>query len=244
MVAADSGLHTYVTRLATSSVIANRFKSEDGRTVLKNSVSNSAKGLPPLSCLANSSTPAERVGPGNTAFTVTGGAGTRFGKAARNGKLGGLRHAVMDHLGGGMDRALAADEHDASPVPRLHAGQIRTAQAYAAEHVDLEEPPPFLVGNIPKRLWLEYAEVVHENVHDRESLEQRLCRRRGGEVAREAFDPGRRHRLINVRLRLRNRVLRTTVHDDSCAFASEPGGDGKSNTFGGARDEGGLVREL
>src|SRR3989441_5210217 len=77
----------------------------------------------------------------------------------------------MDHLGGDIDRALAADENNAPPVPLLHAGQIRTAQAHAAEHVDLEEPPPFLVGNIPERLWLENAEVVHENVHEREPLE-------------------------------------------------------------------------
>ena len=62
---------------------------------------------------------------------------------------------------------------------------LRTAQAHAAEHVDLEEPPPFLVGNIHKRLWLEDAEAVHENVHEREPLEQRFCRRRHGEIARK-----------------------------------------------------------
>jgi hypothetical protein len=75
-------------------------------------------------------------------------AGTQLGKAARNSKLRGLRHTVMDHLGGGIDCTLAADENDAPPVPLLHARQIRTAQAHTAEHVDLEEPPPFLVGNI------------------------------------------------------------------------------------------------
>src|SRR6266849_815563 len=114
-------------------------------------------------------------------------AGTRLGKAARNSKLRGLRHAVMDHLGGGIDRALAADENDTSPVPLLHAWQIRTAQAHAAEHVYLEKPPPSLIGNILKRLWLEDAEVVHENIHEREPLKQRLGRRRRGEIAREAF---------------------------------------------------------
>jgi hypothetical protein len=61
----------------------------------------------------------------------------------------------VDHLGGSIDRALAADENDAPLVPLLHAGKIRTAQAHAAKHVDLEEPPPFLVGNTPQRLWLE-----------------------------------------------------------------------------------------
>src|SRR5437867_4191245 len=168
-------------------------------------------------------------------------AGTQLGKAARNSKLRGLRHAVMDHLGGGIDRALAADENDAPPVPLLHAGQIRTTQAHAAEHVDLEEPPPFLVGNSLKRLWLENAEVVHENVHEREPLEQRFCRRRCGEITREAFNPGIRHGLFNLSLRLCDRFLRATVHDDSRAFAGQPGGNGKSNSFGRGRNKGCLV---
>src|SRR5437867_10351615 len=90
-------------------------------------------------------------------------------------------------------------------------------------------------------LGLENAEVVHENIHEREPPEQRLCRRPRGEISREAFNPGTRHGLINPLLRLNDRFVRATVHDDSCAFASQPGGDGKSNAFGGARDQGGLV---
>src|SRR5437879_6900033 len=106
----------------------------------------------------------------------------------------------MDHLGGGIDRALAADENDAPPVPLLHAGQIRPAQAHAAEHVDVEEPPPFLVGNTLKRLWLENAEVVHENVHEREPLEQRFCRSRCGEITRTALIPGIRQGMYKQHL--------------------------------------------
>src|SRR6266700_3759020 len=48
-----------------------RLSNDDGRTVLKNSFSNSANGLPPLIWLTNSSTPGECVGPGSTALTVT-----------------------------------------------------------------------------------------------------------------------------------------------------------------------------
>ena len=58
-------------RVATSSVYMNRLSSDVGRTVLKNSFSNSANGLPPLNCLTNSSTPGECVGPGSTALIVT-----------------------------------------------------------------------------------------------------------------------------------------------------------------------------
>src|SRR5207248_7772105 len=107
-----------------------------------------------------------------------------------------------------------------------------------AEHVDLEEPTPFLIGNILKRLWLENTEVVHENVHEREPLEQRLCRRRRGEIAREALNPCIRHSLLNLSLRFCDRFLRATVHDDPRAFASQPRGDGKSNSFGRGRNKG------
>jgi len=40
-VAADNGLHTYTTRLATSSVVAKRCNNELGRTQAKNFFSNS-----------------------------------------------------------------------------------------------------------------------------------------------------------------------------------------------------------
>src|SRR5258708_26381592 len=71
LVAEDSGLQTYTTRFATSSVVAKRLSSEVGRMLVKNSFSNSANGLPPLNWLTNSSTPSDCVGPGSTAFTVT-----------------------------------------------------------------------------------------------------------------------------------------------------------------------------
>jgi hypothetical protein len=50
---------------------ANRLSREVGRTTWKNSFSKSANGRPPLNFPTKSSTPADRVGPGNTAFTVT-----------------------------------------------------------------------------------------------------------------------------------------------------------------------------
>ena len=56
--------------------------------------------------------------------------------------------------------------------------QISPAQAHAAEHIDFKEPPPLLVGNILERLWLENAEVVYQDVHERESLKERVGRRR------------------------------------------------------------------
>src|SRR6266849_3890003 len=72
-VAEESGLQRNTTRAATSSGRAKRRNNELGRTLRKNSASNSA-----LVCFedaairsTNSFAPSEAVGPGNTVFTVT-----------------------------------------------------------------------------------------------------------------------------------------------------------------------------
>ena len=58
---------------ATSSAVAKRWCTEVGRTLRKNSSSNSAGVCRPLgaSWPTNSVTPSDAVGPGNTAVTVT-----------------------------------------------------------------------------------------------------------------------------------------------------------------------------
>jgi hypothetical protein len=78
----------------------------------------------------------------------------------------------MRHFGGNIDRAFAADENDAPPVPLLHARQIRPAQAHATKDVDVEEPPPFLVGNFIERLGFKYSQVIDQDVDGREKLDQ------------------------------------------------------------------------
>src|SRR5207249_11897515 len=72
-VADERRLATNATKAATSSVIANRCRSELGRAVLKNSFSTCAGVTPLLSAILtmNSSTPSERVGPARIEFTVT-----------------------------------------------------------------------------------------------------------------------------------------------------------------------------
>src|SRR6202521_4869216 len=72
-VAEEGGLQKNTTRGATSSGRAKRCNKELGRTLRKNSASNSA-----LVCFedaairsTNSFAPSEAVGPGNTVFTVT-----------------------------------------------------------------------------------------------------------------------------------------------------------------------------
>src|ERR1700744_3925498 len=72
-VALANGEHKYVTRFATSSTEAKRFNKDVGRTLRKNSCSNSSGVclVFDASCPTNSVTPSDAVDPGNTPFTVT-----------------------------------------------------------------------------------------------------------------------------------------------------------------------------
>ena len=62
-------------------------------------------------------------------------------QAARNCQLSGLCHAVMNHLRGRVDGALAADENDPPPLPLRHAGKIGATEAHAAEDAAKLEYP-------------------------------------------------------------------------------------------------------
>jgi len=89
----------------------------------------------------------------------------------------------MDHLDGSVDAALAADENDPPPVPQLHSREIATAQAHAAQDINLEETSPVLIGNFLKRLRFKDAEVIDQNVNIGKLGEERLGRDLGREVA-------------------------------------------------------------
>src|SRR5207244_6857195 len=71
-VAEESGLATNATNAATSSAVANRLRSEVGRTVSKNSFSTTNGSTPRdfAISLTNCSSPSSRVSPAQTALTV------------------------------------------------------------------------------------------------------------------------------------------------------------------------------
>ena len=60
---------------------------------------------------------------------------------------------------------------------RLIAGQVQARQADAAQHVDLEEAQPVVVGDVLERLRLEDAEVVDEDLDAGMPPDERLGRR-------------------------------------------------------------------
>jgi hypothetical protein len=140
----------------------------------------------------------------------------------------------MHHFGGNVDRAFAANENDAPPVPFLHAGQIRTTQAHAAQDVDFEEPPPFLVGNFNKRLGLKNSQVIDQDVHCRETLDQIFGSRSCGQVSGESLDFRFGRSLPNLFQGGINTVIRTSVHDHASAFRGQLAGYGETNALGRA----------
>src|SRR5207302_7960667 len=80
-------------------------------------------------------------------------------QTTRNRELSGLRHAVVNHFLGSKNGALAANKNNSPPILLLHPRDISAAEPYAAEHIDLEDVAPILVGNCIKRLGLINSDV-------------------------------------------------------------------------------------
>src|SRR6185437_15653030 len=86
------------------------------------------------------------------------------GQAARDCELGGLSNAVVDHFRWNLHGGFAGHEKDAAPIFFAHPGKIMPAETRAAEHVDLENPPPGVVCNLIERFRLENSKAVDENI--------------------------------------------------------------------------------
>jgi hypothetical protein len=110
---------------ATSSVLSKRLRSEVGRIFSKNCFSTSASEM--FCCFAMLATKLpgtfRRRRAARTEFTVTP-VGHGFREAARDGHLGGLGHAVGNHLRWNMLAKFAGNENDATPVFLQHSRQI------------------------------------------------------------------------------------------------------------------------
>src|SRR6266481_6369166 len=162
-------------------------------------------------------------------FTVTPCPTTILRQTARNRELSGLRHAVVNHFLGSKNAALTANENNSSPILLLHPGDISTAEAYTAEHIDLEDVAPILVGNFIERLGLINSEVVNENVHRGKKLEQVFSCRSCGQVSGKSLDFRRGHSLPNLFQREVNCVIRTSVHDHTSTSRSKLASNGETD---------------
>jgi len=111
----------------------------------------------------------------------------------------------MNHIGGRINCALAADENDAAPICPPHCRQAKAGKAHSAQHVDIEKSLPIGIGNLFERLGLEDSKIVNENLDVRMVLHQLLGCGSGAEIAGESLNGTGRRRLdlghvINRRL--------------------------------------------
>ena len=76
-------------------------------------------------------------------------------------------------------------------------------QTHAAHHIDLKETLPFRVFNLQKRLGIEDAEIVDENV-DSGTWLVKSCTPRGSQIGRNAADHGSRRLRFELADRIRD----------------------------------------
>jgi len=80
-------------------------------------------------------------------------------------------HAGSESSPWSRNGALTADENNSPPIPLLHPRDISATETYPAEHIDLEDVAPILVGGFGRKAWAHNSEVVDENVHHWKELE-------------------------------------------------------------------------
>ena len=103
---------------ATSSTVANRFEQRGRPGGLEElGLDHRAVHAPLPRQVGHERRHALRFGrAGQHRVDRDAGPGDRLGDASGDGELGGLGHAVVDHLGGDLHGRLAGDEDDAAPV--------------------------------------------------------------------------------------------------------------------------------
>ena len=134
--------------------------------------------------------------------------------------LGRLGHAIMHHLGGDLNRALAGDEHDSAPVALFHAGQVRPAEAHAGHDVDLKQALPVGIGDLLEWLGFKDAQVVDEDVHTRDLANERFTTGGAAEIECDALHLCLGHLSANPGQRSIDSCLGPAVHNHPGALAS------------------------
>lgn len=182
--------------------------------------------------------------PGDDGVDGDTGAGGVLGEPAADGEQRGLRHAVVDHFGGGDHGRVAGEVEHASPAPFLHAGQVRADEPDGGEDVDLEVAAPLGVVDLQRGDGAEDPEVVDEDVdvgHGPQHGGGALLRR---QVAHGAGDVVAAGALAHGADGLRDALLAAAVDDDAGSRAGQAGGDGVADALGGTGDQGGAAGEV
>lgn len=149
------------------------------------------------------------------------GSGGRLGDAARQPDLGGLGHAIVNHLDRKLHGRFARNEENSSPVRFQHAGQIMTGKPYAAHDVGLPDPLPMIVVDIHKGDRLEDPEIVYQDVGLWMFGDQFLRCVSYRQIAGKARQAATRRQLPDAVERLLDTFLAAAIHDDVRAFPGE-----------------------
>jgi hypothetical protein len=114
------------------------------------------------------------------------GSGDGLREAARDRKLGGLGHSVVNHLDRNVERRFARNEDNAPPAPADHEWQVVPRQANSAHDIRVKKTLPIFVRDLAERLWFEYPKIVHEDIGFGYALYQSGHTRRGREIGGDA----------------------------------------------------------
>ena len=162
-----------------------------------------------------------------------------FGKAARDGELRRLGHAIVDHFGGREQPAFRSDEEDAAPIGGEHLREIVARETCAADHIDFKEVMPVRVADVGKILCLIDAEIVDEDIGGGNGGDQGggAISRRG--IGKDGVDGAADLRGGGVQLGL------TTAGDgDGHSFVGQSFGDGETDAGSRTGDDGAFAQEL
>ena len=199
-------------------------------------------------CLARSftkaSTPSDIVGTRQHRIDRHGGAARHLGQPARDRKLGGLGHSIVDHLARYIQRGFRGDEDDASPIALQHARHVGARQPHARHHIDFKETAPVLIGDIEEALGFENPGIVDEDVDIRLRPDQHLATGIGRDIGGNAPNPGSRHRPGDRGHRLIDLGLGPAVDHHVSPSRSEAPGDGVTDAGRRARHQRGLSLEV
>jgi len=115
----------------------------------------------------------------------------------------------------------------------FHPGDISAAETHTAEHIDLEDVAPILVGDFIERLGLINSRLLTRMSTAGTRLSSSSVAAVVGQVAGKSLDFRLGHSLPNLFQRGINGVIRTSVHDHTSAFRSKLAGNGETDALGG-----------
>ncbi|MNN18459.1 hypothetical protein D3C81_1316670 [compost metagenome] len=162
----------------------------------------------------------------------------------RHRQVGGLGHAVVDHVGRDGNARFRGNEQDSPPALLDHARGIVAGQAHAAQHVGVVEACPLAVGYVEEVDVVVDAQVVDQDIGPRVGGEQRFGTGGGTQVGDHAVNLPTAALFAQFGQGGIQRFLAAAGNDHVGVGAGQAAGDGQTNTAGRAADDGGASAQV